>query len=111
MTANHHLSSSVAVILLLPVALFGHAQQPNYDFVIRGARVVDGTGSPWFVGDIGIVGHRIAAIGDLHNASAKRSVDAKGLVVSPGFIDMQGQSEFTILVDNRAASKITQGVT
>jgi dihydroorotase/N-acyl-D-amino-acid deacylase len=88
-----------------------YAQRTEYDFVIAGARVVDGTGSPWFAGDIGIVGDRIAAIGDLHAAAAKRRLDAAGLVVSPGFIDVQGQSEFNVLVDNRAASKITQGVT
>jgi N-acyl-D-amino-acid deacylase len=87
------------------------AQQPAYDFIISGARVVDGTGAAWFYGDVGIRGDRIAALGDLRNASAKERIDARGLVVSPGFIDVQGQSEFNILVDGRAASKITQGVT
>jgi dihydroorotase/N-acyl-D-amino-acid deacylase len=87
------------------------AREPRYDFIISGARVVDGTGAPWFVADIGIVGDRIAAIGDLSKASAAKRVNATNLVVSPGFIDVQGQSEFNILVDNRAASKITQGVT
>lgn len=104
---------------LYPIVLFGvlfaacngYAQQTEYDFVIAGARVVDGTGAPWFAGDIGIIGDRIAAIGDLHAAAAKKRLDAAGLVVSPGFIDVQGQSEFHVLVDNRAASKITQGVT
>ena len=87
------------------------AKPMNYDFIIRGAHIVDGTGAPWYAGDIAIAGDRIAAIGDLRNASATTVVDAAGLVVSPGFIDIQGQSEFNILVDNRAASKITQGVT
>lgn len=87
------------------------AAQPQYDFVISGARIVDGTGAPWFIGDIAISGDRIAAIGDLHNLPAKTRIHASGLVVSPGFIDVQGQSEFNLLVDNRAASKITQGVT
>lgn len=64
-----------------------------------------------FIGDIGIVGDHIAAIGDLHHAAAKQRMDAAGLVASPGFVDVQGQSEFNVLVDNRAASKITQGVT
>jgi len=63
------------------------------------------------MGDIGIVGDHIAAIGDLQHAAAKQRMDAKGLVATPGFIDVQGQSEFDVLVDNRAASKITQGVT
>jgi dihydroorotase/N-acyl-D-amino-acid deacylase len=108
---KHQLSSLIALIGLLIAGVVGHAQQTAYDFVITGARIVDGTGAPWFIGDIGIVGDRIAAIGDLHSAAAKRRIDAMGLVASPGFIDVQGQSEFNVLVDNRAASKITQGVT
>ena len=87
------------------------ADQPRYDFIISGARIVDGTGAPWVMGDIAITGERIAAIGDLSGASASKRVSANGLVASPGFIDVQGQSEFNVLVDNRAASKITQGVT
>ncbi len=87
------------------------AQNPRYDFIISGARVIDGTGAPWFVADIGIVGDRITSIGDLSKSSAAKRVNATGQFVSPGFIDVQGQSEFNILVDNRAASKITQGVT
>jgi N-acyl-D-amino-acid deacylase len=97
------------VFLLLPA--FAAAQGPEYDFIISGAHVVDGTGAPWVEGDIAIAGDRIVAIGDLSTASAQKRLDAKGLVVSPGFIDVQGQSEFNVLVDNRAASKITQGVT
>jgi N-acyl-D-amino-acid deacylase len=87
------------------------AEHPTYDFIISNARVVDGTGAAWFYGEVAITGDHIAAIGDLHRASAKQRIDADGLVVSPGFIDVQGQSEFNILVDGRAASKITQGVT
>ena len=97
-----------ALLLLTGIAL---AQHPRYDFIISGVRVVDGTGAPWFAADIGVVGDRIAAIGDLSKASAAKRLNAAGLVASPGFIDVQGQSEFNILVDNRAASKITQGVT
>ena len=88
-----------------------HAQAVTYDFIITGGKIVDGTGAPWFIGDVGIVEDRIAAIGDLHGVRGARRIDAGGLVVSPGFIDVQGQSEFNILIDNRAASKITQGVT
>ena len=102
---------SIVLFGLLFVACHGYAQPTEYDFVIAGARVVDGTGAPWFVGDIGIIGDRIAAIGDLHAAATKKRLDAAGLVAAPGFIDVQGQSEFSVLVDNRAASKITQGVT
>lgn len=96
---------------LVLASISGHAQQPAYDFIISGARIVDGTGAPWSYGDLAIQGDRIAALGDLHNAAATHRIDARGLVVSPGFIDVQGQSEFNILVDGRAASKITQGVT
>ena len=97
------------IFLLLPA--FAAAQGPDYDFIISGAHLVDGTGAPWVEGDIAIAGDRIVAIGDLSKASARKRLDASGLVVSPGFIDVQGQSEFNVLVDNRAASKITQGVT
>jgi N-acyl-D-amino-acid deacylase len=97
------------IFLLLPASTA--AQGPDYDFIIFGAHMVDGTGAPWVEGDIAIAGDRIVAIGDLSKASARKRLDAKGLVVSPGFIDVQGQSEFNVLVDNRAASKITQGVT
>jgi dihydroorotase/N-acyl-D-amino-acid deacylase len=83
----------------------------RFDVLITRGRVVDGTGSPWFPGDVGLVGDRIAAVGRLTNASAALTVDAAGLVVAPGFIDLLGQSEFNVLVDNRAASKILQGVT
>ena len=98
-------------LLLSIAAVPGQGQQPAYDFIIAGAHVVDGTGAPWFISDVGINGDRIVAIGDLKDAKAKKRIDAAGLVVAPGFIDVQGQSEFNILVDNRAASKITQGVT
>ena len=84
---------------------------PTYDLVITGGRVVDGTGAPWVRTDVGIRGDRIVAIGNLDASDAVTHIDATGLVVAPGFIDMLGQSEFNVLVDNRAASKITQGIT
>ncbi|MGB6669133.1 MAG: D-aminoacylase [Candidatus Acidiferrum sp.] len=105
-----HFARCVALMFLL-LPIFAAAQGPEYDFIISGAHIVDGTGAPWVAGDIAISGDRIVAMGDLSKASARKRLDAKGLVVSPGFIDVQGQSEFNILVDNRAASKITQGVT
>jgi dihydroorotase/N-acyl-D-amino-acid deacylase len=82
-----------------------------YDVVIAGGRVVDGTGAPWFRADVGIRGDRIAAIGDLSHARAARRIDAKGRLVAPGFIDMLGQSEHTLLVDPSAESKVRQGIT
>ncbi len=88
------------------------AQTPSpYDVLIAGGRVVDGTGAPWVHADVAIAGDRIAAVGDLAGAPAKVRVDATNLVVAPGFIDMLGQSEFYVLVDGRAASKIMMGVT
>ena len=102
---------SLACLALLLLAGILFAQRPRYDFMISGVRVVDGTGAPWFVGDIGVTGDRIESIGDLDKASAGKTIDGTGLVAAPGFIDVQGQSEFNILVDNRAASKIMQGVT
>jgi dihydroorotase/N-acyl-D-amino-acid deacylase len=83
----------------------------GYDLVILNGRVVDGTGAPWFRADVGIVGDRIQAVGNLQSAEAGSRIDAAGLVVAPGFIDLLGQSEFNVLADNRAASKITQGIT
>lgn len=96
---------------LFVICLAVYGQQSSYDFVITNGQIVDGTGAAWHYGDIAVSGDRIAAIGDLRHATAKQRIDARGLVVSPGFIDLQGQSEFNILVDGRAASKITQGVT
>jgi dihydroorotase/N-acyl-D-amino-acid deacylase len=84
---------------------------PMDDLVFEGARVVDGTGAPWFLADVSVRDGRIAAIGRLGGRPARRRIDARGLVVAPGFIDLLGQSEYNVLVDPRAASKITQGVT
>src|SRR5260370_37728878 len=101
------------------IALASARQQPSanrLDVLIAGGRLVDGTGSPWFQGDVGIVGDRIAAVGPPGSLgpaggnTAALTIDATGLVVAPGFIDLLGQSEFNVLVDNRAASKILQGV-
>lgn len=104
-------SSAAVFAALLLTAGFSLAERADYDFIISGGRIVDGTGAPWVVGDIGVRGDRIVAIGDLSKGSSAKRVNAAGLVVAPGFIDVQGQSEFNLLVDNRAASKITQGVT
>jgi len=81
------------------------------DLLFAGGRVVDGTGAPWSRADVCVVGDRIAAVGNLQGVPASRRIDAAGLVVAPGFIDMLGQSEYNVLVDPRAASKITQGIT
>src|SRR5580700_78632 len=107
----HHCARCVGLMIFLLLPTIAAAQRPDYDFIISGAHIIDGTGAPWVAGDIAISGDRIVAMGDLSKASARKRLDAKGFVVSPGFIDVQGQSEFNVLVDNRAASKITQGVT
>jgi dihydroorotase/N-acyl-D-amino-acid deacylase len=86
-------------------------KQEPFDVVIAHGHIVDGTGSPWYSGDIGIRDGHIAAIGDLSAAKAKQTIEAQGKVVAPGFIDMLGQSELTILVDPRLPSKICQGIT
>lgn len=83
----------------------------TYDVILRGGRIVDGSGNPWFQGDLAIRGDRIAAVGNLAKARARRTIDARGLVVAPGFIDLLGQSEITVLVDPHVRSKITQGIT
>ena len=83
----------------------------SFDLIIANGHLIDGTGSPWYAADVGIRAGRIAAIGKLGGASAKLRIDAAGKVVAPGFIDMLGQSELTILVDPRLPSKIYQGIT
>jgi dihydroorotase/N-acyl-D-amino-acid deacylase len=109
-------------LAFLPCALFlttfwvpAHAQpnpaSPSYDIVIRGGRIIDGTGNPWYVGDIAIADGRIVAVGKIPVGIAKRVIEAKGLVVAPGFIDMLGQSETALLIDNRSVSKLAQGIT
>ncbi|HXZ41319.1 MAG TPA: D-aminoacylase [Terriglobales bacterium] len=87
------------------------ASGERLDIVITNGHIIDGTGSPWYSGDIGIRDGRIAAIGNLSEAPRTRTIDAQGKVVAPGFIDMLGQSELTILVDPRVPSKIYQGIT
>lgn len=94
---------------VLLVACGGGAD--SYDIVIRGGSMLDGTGAPARVTDVGIRGDMIARVGDLSEASATREIDATGLIVSPGFIDMHSHSDRTLLVDGRALSKVMQGVT
>jgi N-acyl-D-amino-acid deacylase len=93
----------------LTFAAFCPAQP--YDLILQNGHIVDGTGSPWYAGDIGIRNGRIAAIGRLADAATKRRIDVDGLVVAPGFIDMLGQSETSILVNPHLPSKIYQGIT
>jgi N-acyl-D-aspartate/D-glutamate deacylase len=97
------------LLVVTPSAL--PAQSPPYDLLIRNGHIIDGTGSPWYSGDVGIRDEHIAAIGRLADAAGKDTLDAAGKVVAPGFIDMLGQSDLSILVDPRVPSKIFQGIT
>src|SRR5262245_51849522 len=110
---RHRLQPALLVAVLALVASLAalRAQPTDFDLLIVNGRIVDGSGAPWFYGDVGVKGDRIAALGQLNGATAATRVDATGLVVAPGFIDMLGQSEFNVLVDGRAASKVTMGVT
>jgi N-acyl-D-amino-acid deacylase len=87
------------------------ASSAPFDVVITNGKIYDGSGNPWYRADIGIRDDRIAAIGKLGNAPSKKVIDAAGLAVAPGFIDMLGQSEGSLLIDNRAISKLSQGIT
>jgi N-acyl-D-amino-acid deacylase len=82
-----------------------------FDVLLRNGWLVDGTGNPRWKGDLAIRGDRIAAMGRLGGAAARETLDVTGLVVAPGFIDMMGQSEINVLIDNRVLSKVTQGIT
>jgi N-acyl-D-amino-acid deacylase len=99
------------IITVLLCSAFAFAQQPQFDVLIRNGHIIDGAGSPWYSGDVGIRGGRIAAIGNLSAATAKQTIDARGRVVAPGFIDMLGPSDATILVNPHLPSKIFQGIT
>jgi dihydroorotase/N-acyl-D-amino-acid deacylase len=100
------------MFLLVAAALLpAQSSRPAFDLVITNGHIIDGTGSPWYSGEIGIREGKIVAIGNLHAAARTRTIDAGGKVVSPGFIDMLGQSELSILVEPRLPSKIFQGIT
>jgi N-acyl-D-amino-acid deacylase len=88
-----------------------HMEAAGPDIVIHGGRIIDGTGNPWYVGDLAITDGRIVAIGKIPSGVAKRVIEANGMVVAPGFIDMLGQSETALLIDNRSVSKLAQGIT
>ena len=101
-------------LLLLTACGVGKPPQSRdgpFDVILKGGWIVDGSGNPRYRGDVGIRGDRIAAVGFLGAAGARETLDVSGLVVAPGFIDMMGQSEINVLIDNRVLSKVTQGIT
>jgi N-acyl-D-amino-acid deacylase len=99
------------VLAITFLLLFRPAWAQQYDMAIKNGHIIDGTGSPWYGADIGIKNGHIVKIGLIDPASAVKTIDAHGLTVAPGFIDMLGQSELTILVDPHLPSKIFQGIT
>lgn len=100
-----------ALVVLVPAPGMTSAQDAAYDLVLRNGKIVDGTGNPWYYADLAVKGDKIAALGKIAANAGKREIDVKGLIVAPGFIDIHSHSDFTILEDGRAMSKITQGVT
>jgi dihydroorotase/N-acyl-D-amino-acid deacylase len=104
-----------AFVFAIGGAAFAVAQESSapqvFDVLIKNGKIFDGTGNPWYSADIGIRGDRIVAIGKLGAATAKKTIDAAGKTVAPGFIDTLGQSEMALLIDNRAISKLSQGIT
>jgi dihydroorotase/N-acyl-D-amino-acid deacylase len=106
------LSLAIAITLLCSfIPNQANASAPQYDLLIMNGLIIDGSGQPGYIADVAIKGDRIAIIGKLKGDSSVRTVDAKGMVVAPGFIDMLGQSETYLLIDPRAMSKVMMGVT
>src|SRR5436305_7762926 len=102
-----------ALLLAVAFAMAARAAEApkTYDLILRGGTIYDGSGGKPFVGDVAVQGDRIAAIGSLGSARAKKEIDARGLAVSPGFVNMLSWATETLLVDGRAQSDIRQGVT
>jgi dihydroorotase/N-acyl-D-amino-acid deacylase len=104
------MTAKTFLVLLLFMST-GFAQSPQFDVLIKNGRIIDGSGRPGYNADIAIKDQRIARIGKPLNATATRVIDANGLIVAPGFIDMLGQSETYLLIDPRGMSKVMMGVT
>ena len=104
------MSTRILVVTTL-VLLLSCAQSQRFDVLIKGGRLIDGTGAPARLADVGIKDDIIVALGDLNDAVADNIIEADGLVVSPGFIDMHSHSDFRLLVDGRGLSKVMDGVT
>src|ERR1700746_2468025 len=109
------LTAILSLFLVSHSAAPGLAPNPragaSYDVVIANGRIVDGSGNPWFYGDLAIKNGHIAKIGKVDPKAGKRVIDAKGLVVTPGFIDLHTHSDMAVLADGNAESKVREGVT
>ena len=103
-------SGIIACACLITTSRSLPAAELTYDLVIRRGKIIDGTGNPWFYGDVAVTGDRIASRGT-GRSKGKREIDARGFVVAPGFIDMHSHSDWVLLEDGHAQSKIRQGVT
>jgi dihydroorotase/N-acyl-D-amino-acid deacylase len=101
----------IAMLAAAPVPAQPAPAQPSYDILIRGGRIVDGSGNPWYLADVAVVNGRIAAVGHLPGATARREIDAMGLVVAPGFIDIHSHARRGILETPQAENEVRQGVT
>jgi len=99
------------LLVILSMLFMPVTQSPQFDLLIKNGRIVDGSGRAAYIADLAVKGDRIVSIGKLLHTTATRTVDAQGLVVAPGFIDMLGQSETYLLIDPRANSKVMMGVT
>jgi N-acyl-D-aspartate/D-glutamate deacylase len=104
-------SALLAALLCLLAPACARPADEAYDLLIRNGKVIDGTGNPWFYGDVAVRGGRVVAVGRVPPAPAKREIDARGRVVAPGFIDIHSHSDYLLLEDGDAQSKIRQGVT
>jgi dihydroorotase/N-acyl-D-amino-acid deacylase len=102
---------TIGAILLLSAACATAPKPAMLDLKIINGRIIDGTGAPWYRGDVGVRGDTIVSIGDLSNVSAKTTIDAHDNIVSPGFIDLLGQSQSAVFVDPHLEAKVRQGVT
>jgi N-acyl-D-amino-acid deacylase len=105
------ISAALFILSLAPVAVAQENPSDTYDVIIKNGKIIDGSGNPWVSGDIAIRGDRIVKIGKLNGTNVRLIIDAHNLVVAPGFIDMLGQSEVALLIDNRSLSKLSQGIT
>jgi dihydroorotase/N-acyl-D-amino-acid deacylase len=111
MTIRFLILGAVGWLIIAGLTIGEQAQEPDYDLLITHGHIVDGSGSPWFEGSLAVKHGRIAGVGRLNHATARREINASGLVVAPGFIDLHSHSDYTLLVDGNAQSKIRQGVT